>query len=130
MNRARTSDFFDRVFAVARCIPRGRVTTYGAIARYIGTGRSARLVGYAMNASSSAHPPVPAHRVVNRSGLLTGKNHFPFPGLMQELLEKEGIEVLNDQVQNFDEVFWDPIKELKRRNVLPVTGIAKTSLRV
>lgn len=105
-------DFFERVYKVARCIPRGRVTSYGAIARFLGTGRSARVVGYAMNSSGSATPPVPAHRVVNRNGLLTGKHHFSLPGLMQQLLESEGVVVINDQVQDFEKLFWDPVKEL------------------
>jgi len=105
-------DFFQRVYEVARRIPSGRVTSYGAIARYLGTGRSARVVGYAMNASSSVYPPVPAHRVVNRIGLLTGKHHFPLPDLMQQLLESEGAVVENDRVVDFEKLFWDPMKEL------------------
>ena len=83
-------NFFERVFEVVRLVPRGRVTTYGAIAKYIGTGLSARMVGWAMNASHTAEEPVPAQRVVNRNGLLTGKQHFPTPELMQQLLESEG----------------------------------------
>ncbi|MCS7153898.1 MAG: MGMT family protein [Bacteroidia bacterium] len=101
-------DFFERVWAVVRAVPPGRVTTYGAIARYLGASRSARLVGYAMNASHGAFPPVPAHRVVNRMGLLTGRFHFPTPTTMQERLEAEGIIVVKGQVQGFERVFWDP----------------------
>ncbi len=100
--------FFEKVYEVVRLVPYGRVTTYGAIARYLGTGRSARMVGWAMNASHRAYPPVPAHRVVNRNGLLTGKNHFPTPTLMQELLENEDIRVENDRVVEFRKLFWDP----------------------
>lgn len=104
--------FFQDVYQVVRMIPEGRVTSYGAIAKYLSIGRAARMVGWAMNASHGQDPPVPAQRVVNRIGLLTGKHHFSSPFLMQELLEKEGIEVKNDQVQNFKEVFWDPTVEL------------------
>jgi len=104
-------NFFDSVYQVARLIPAGRVTSYGAIASYLGTKGSSRMVGYAMQASTAADPPVPAHRVVNRQGLLTAKFHFG-GGLMQELLESEGVEVKEDQVQNFKEVFWDPAIEL------------------
>jgi methylated-DNA-protein-cysteine methyltransferase-like protein len=100
--------FFERVYEVARQIPYGRVTTYGAIAGYIGAPKSARLVGWAMNKSLQQEPPVPAHRVVNRNGVLTGKNHFPHPNMMQEMLENEGVQVEDDQVQDFEEVFWDP----------------------
>jgi methylated-DNA-protein-cysteine methyltransferase-like protein len=99
--------FFERVYAVVRQIPYGRVTSYGAIARYLGTGGSARMVGWAMN---NAHniDDIPAHRVVNRNGVLTGKHHFPGTTLMQQLLENEGIVVLNDQISGFKERFWDP----------------------
>ncbi len=107
--------FFDKVYAVARKIPRGRATSYGAIADYLGSGLSARMVGWAMNSCGTASPPVPAHRVVNRNGLLTGKHHFPTPHLMQELLEGEGVKVADDKIQNFQEIFWDPLKELKRK---------------
>jgi methylated-DNA-protein-cysteine methyltransferase-like protein len=99
--------FFDRVYAVVRQIPYGRVTSYGAIARYLGTGGSARMVGWAMNNAHSMDD-VPAHRVVNRNGVLTGKHHFPGTTLMQQLLENEGIEVHNDQIAGFKECFWDP----------------------
>lgn len=103
--------FFEDVYAVVKLIPHGRITSYGAIAKYLGTARSSRLVGYAMNAAHIL-PEVPAHRVVNRNGLLTGKHHFGTPTRMQELLEKEGILVKDDQVVNFKELFWDPMREL------------------
>jgi len=112
MKKDNSSGFFNDVYEVVRLIPKGKVTSYGAIAKYLGTGKSARTVGYAMNASFTVMPKVPAQRVVNRNGLLTGKHHFATPTLMQELLEKEGIKVINDQVQNFEKVFWDPSKEL------------------
>lgn len=105
-------DFFDAVYQVVRCIPKGRVTSYGAIAACLGSKGSSRLVGYAMNGSHRVKPKVPAHRVVNRSGLLTGKMHFETPTQMEELLAKEGIKVKNDQVIDFDKLFWDPGKEL------------------
>lgn len=105
------SDFFDRVYAIAVLIPEGRVTSYGAIAKAIGAPRSARMVGYAMNASH-INPEVPAHRVVNRIGMLTGKHHFDGTRLMQQLLENEGVIVENDCIVNFQAHFWDPIKEL------------------
>lgn len=108
----RTGDFFDLVYAVVREIPKGRVTSYGAIARYLGTGRSARMVGWAMNNSHHQESPVPAHRVVNRNGQLTGKAHFHPPEKMELLLKSEGIEVLNDEILRFDQVFWDPAIEL------------------
>lgn len=108
-----SSDFFEMVYQVVRLVPEGRVTSYGAIAKYLGAARSSRLVGYAMNASHSAKEKVPAHRVVNRNGLLTGKHHFSDPYEMQALLEKEGIKVLNDGVLDFAEIFWDPGRELK-----------------
>jgi len=105
-------DFFQQVFQVVRLIPEGRVTSYGAIAKYLGTAKSSRMVGWAMNASHSLKD-VPAHRVVNRNGLLTGKMHFSPPSLMQELLEKEGIVIVEDQIQNFKDFVWDPLVELK-----------------
>ncbi len=104
--------FFEDVYDVVRQIPKGRVTSYGAIAAYLGTKLSARMVGWAMNACSTAKPKVPAQRVVNRNGLLSGKHHFATPTLMEELLEKEKIEVKGDKVVNFEELFWDPVKEL------------------
>lgn len=103
--------FFELVFEVVRQIPKGRVTSYGAIAAALGTKMSARMVGWAMNDSHRVRPKVPAHRVVNRQGLLTGKIHFDPPGRMQELLEKEGIKIVDDQVQDFRNKFWDPAKE-------------------
>lgn len=104
-------NFFERVYTVVRQIPEGRVTAYGAIARKIGSSQSARMVGWAMNAAHTRED-VPAHRVVNRQGLLTGKHHFDGINLMQQLLENEGVEVKDNQVQNFDQVFWDPNTEL------------------
>ena len=104
--------FFENVYAVARLIPKGRVTSYGAIAKYLGSGKSARTVGYAMNAAHAQIPPVPAHRVLNRNGMLTGKHHFGTPDLMQKLLEKEKVKVVKDSVQNFNKIFWDPNVEL------------------
>ncbi|MEY4335391.1 MAG: hypothetical protein RLZZ45_310 [Bacteroidota bacterium] len=105
-------NFFEDVFEVVRLIPTGRVTNYGSIAKYLGTGLSSRMVGWAMNASHVAHPSVPAQRVVNRNGMLTGKHHFATPTLMQELLEKEGVKVKNDKVVDFQQLYWDPEKEL------------------
>jgi len=107
-----TFTFFDNVFEVVRMIPKGRVTSYGAIAKYLGAAGSSRMVGWAMNASHSVKPPIPAHRVLNRNGLLTGKHHFGTVDRMQKLLEKEGIEVENDKVVNFSKLFWDPMIEL------------------
>ena len=105
--------FFQKVYDVVRLIPYGRVTSYGAIAEYLGTRGSARMVGWAMNVSHSAKENIPAHRVVNRMGRLTGKHHFGDPGLMQQLLESEGMQIDNDQIVNLSEHFWDPMKELK-----------------
>ncbi|HWI93556.1 MAG TPA: MGMT family protein [Flavisolibacter sp.] len=104
--------FFELVFEVARQIPKGSVTSYGAIAAALGTKLSARMVGWAMNGSFRVRPKVPAHRVVNRNGMLSGKMHFAYPEQMQELLEKEGIKVVDDKVVNFEKKFWDPSKEL------------------
>lgn len=104
--------FFENVWDVVRQIPPGRVTTYGAIGAYLGAKSSARMVGWAMNNSFVVQPHVPAQRVINRNGMLTGKAHFATPTLMQELLEKEGIKVENDKVIDFETVFWDPSKEL------------------
>lgn len=101
-------DFFQRVYEVVRRIPKGRVTSYGAIAAFLGSKGSARMVGWAMNASHSSRDFVPAHRVLNRNGELTGKHHFPSPQLMQELLESEGIVIVDDRVENFKAVFWQP----------------------
>ena len=107
-----TYTFFENVYEVARLIPKGRVTSYGAIAKYLGSARSSRMVGYAMNAAHQQAVPVPAQRVVNRLGLLTGKHHFETPFQMQELLEKEGVKVENDQIVDFKGLFWDPSLEL------------------
>ena len=101
-----SSNFFERVYEVAKQIPYGRVTTYGAIAKAIGAAKSARMVGYAMNGASERED-VPAHRVVNRKGVLTGKHHFAGTHLMQQLLESEGIKVEDDQIQDFKSVFWE-----------------------
>ncbi len=108
---ADNTGFFDRVYEVARQIPYGRVTSYGAIARFLGAAGSARMVGWAMNGAGK-YPEIPAHRVVNRKGLLTGKHHFEGLNLMQQLLESEGIEVIDNQIQDFEKHFWDPVKEL------------------
>lgn len=105
------ANFFERVYAVARQIPYGKVTSYGAIAKVLGTARSARMVGWAMNAAHSLED-VPAHRVVNRNGLLTGKHHFDGTNLMQQLLESEGIVVVNNQIADFEKVFWEPEMEV------------------
>ncbi|WP_419801973.1 MGMT family protein [Mucilaginibacter sp.] len=105
--------FYEKVYWVVRQIPAGRVTSYGAIAGFLGTKGSSRMVGYAMGNSVKVFPPVPAHRVVNRIGLLTGKQRFGSPHLMQQLLESEGVLVDDDQVQNFKTVFWDPAQELE-----------------
>lgn len=106
-------NFFDDVFRITRQIPWGRVTTYGAIARCLGTEGSSRMVGWALNQCHNQQPPVPAHRVVNRNGLLTGRHHFHPPELMQQLLENEGVTVENNQVLNFKSHFWDPASELE-----------------
>ena len=103
--------FFEKVYQVAEQIPYGRVTSYGAIAKYLGTPKSARMVGWAMNASH-VNPKVPAHRVVNRIGMLSGKHHFEGTNLMQQLLESENVEVLDNQIQNFESLFWDPSKDI------------------
>ncbi len=104
----KTANFFEQVYQLVRQIPEGRVTSYGAIARALGTAGSSRMVGYAMRAASRANPPVPAHRVVNRVGLLSGKRAFGGPTLMQQLLANEGVMVIDDQVVDFDRTFWDP----------------------
>jgi methylated-DNA-protein-cysteine methyltransferase-like protein len=103
--------FFERVYEVVKLIPFGRVSSYGAIARYLGSPQSARMVGWAMNAAHNK-PEIPAHRVVNRKGLLTGRHHFKGTNLMQQLLENEGVVVIDNQIQNFDNLHWDPFKEL------------------
>lgn len=106
-------DFFNMVYQVVRLIPKGRVTSYGAIAAYLGAKSSSRVVGYAMNGAHRVKPKVPAHRVVNRNGMLTGKHHFETPFQMQELLEKEKIKVKDDKVVDFKKLYWDPFEELK-----------------
>jgi methylated-DNA-protein-cysteine methyltransferase-like protein len=109
----KNESFFEMVYEVVRLIPKGRVSSYGAIAKYLGMAKSARMVGWAMNNAHDQIPSVPAHRVVNRNGLLSGKAHFAHPNKMQELLESEGVVILEDQIQNFKQHFWDPSKELK-----------------
>jgi len=104
--------FFEKVYQVARLIPHGRVTSYGAIAKFLGSAQSARMVGYAMNGSHTQAEFIPAHRVVNRNGMLTGKHHFGGPETMRELLESEGAVIFENQIVNFKEKFWDPGKEL------------------
>ncbi len=106
------NNFFEKVYVVARLIPYGRVTSYGAIATYLGAKRSARMVGWAMNNSHKQKIEVPAHRVVNRKGLLTGKHHFEGTNLMQQLLESEGIKIIDNQIQDFETVFWNPNVEI------------------
>ncbi|MFZ5552256.1 MAG: MGMT family protein [Bacteroidota bacterium] len=108
----KNKDFFASVYEVVKLIPKGRVTSYGAIAKYLGAASSSRMVGWAMNACHTHHEKVPAHRVVNRNGQLTGKHHFATPTLMQQLLEKEKVKVKNDTVVDFEKLFWDPLKEL------------------
>jgi methylated-DNA-protein-cysteine methyltransferase-like protein len=109
---ANQNNFFEKVFRVVNEIPFGRVTSYGAIAEYLGSKGSARMVGWAMNASHSATENIPAHRVVNRNGMLTGKQHFGGPNIMKQLLESEGIEVDGDQIVEFEKYFWNPFMEL------------------
>jgi methylated-DNA-protein-cysteine methyltransferase-like protein len=106
------STFFDDVYAVVKLIPKGRVTSYGAIARYLGAAKSSRMVGYAMNAAHTL-PDVPAQRVVNRNGVLTGKHHFSTPNKMEQLLKKDGVKVKDDTVVDFKKIFWDPMTELE-----------------
>jgi methylated-DNA-protein-cysteine methyltransferase related protein len=105
--------FFEQVYEVARQIPKGRATSYGAIAAALGTKLSARMVGWAMNGAGKVKPKVPAHRVVNRNGMLSGRHHFATPTLMEELLKKEGIKVKNDTIIDFEKIFWDPVSELE-----------------
>ena len=107
------NDFFSMVYEVTKLIPYGRVTSYGAIARYLGSGRSARMVGWALNSCHSNNEYIPAHRVVNRNGLLTGRHHFGNSSLMEQLLENEGLIIEDDQVVNFETIFWDPLSELR-----------------
>jgi len=108
----RHKDFFDAVYQVVRLIPPGRVTNYGSIAKYLGAARGARMVGWAMNAAHGI-PDVPAHRVVNRQGLLSGKAHFRTPTAMEEALTAEGVKIKDDQVADFKTLFWDPMLELE-----------------
>ncbi|WP_034893648.1 MGMT family protein [Gillisia sp. Hel_I_29] len=108
---ATEKSFFEKVYEVVRLIPEGRVTSYGAIAKYLGSAKSARVVGYAMNNSHNMED-IPAQRVVNRLGLLTGKHHFGGTSAMQQLLEAEGVQIKENQIQNFKELFWDPVQEL------------------
>lgn len=105
-------DFFERVYAIVSLVPEGRVTTYGAVAAYIGAPGAARTVGWALNACHDYNHVVPAHRVVNRNGMLTGKHHFRHPEMMKELLDSEGVKVEDDRVADFKNLFWDPYKEL------------------
>lgn len=105
-------DFFKDVFQVVELIPEGRVTSYGAIAKYLGAKRSSRLVGWALNGSHKSEKPIPAHRVVNRLGMLSGKMHFPTPSAMEEALAAEGHQIVNDQIVDFKSVYWDPSVEL------------------
>ncbi|MCO6497920.1 MAG: MGMT family protein [Chitinophagaceae bacterium] len=109
----KTGNFYEDVYAVVRLIPRGRVTSYGAIAKYLGTKMSSRMVGWALSGSQLSPNRIPAHRVVNRNGVLTGKAHFGTPTRMQELLEKEKVKVVDDTVVDFKKLFWDPAVELK-----------------
>lgn len=106
------ADFFDSVFEIVKLIPAGRATSYGAIAKCLGSGKTSRMVGWAMHASHR-HPGVPAHRVVNRNGMLTGKHHFESPDAMQNRLEAEGVQVVDDKIRNWKEVFWDPAVALE-----------------
>lgn len=104
--------FFDDVFEIVKLVPRGRVTTYGAIAAFLSTGLSARMVGWAMNASHRSIPPIPAHRVVNRNGMLSGRMHFETPTMMEERLQEEGIRIKDNVIIEFDSLFWDPASEI------------------
>lgn len=108
----KTFSFFTDVYEVVRLIPKGRVTSYGAIAKYLGAAGSSRMVGWAMNAAHTVTPKVPAQRVVNRQGLLTGKHHFGAPDAMEKLLKKDGVKVIDDKVVDFEKIFWDPAVEL------------------
>lgn len=109
---AKNSDFFEQIYEVVKLIPRGRVTSYGAIAKFLSAAKSSRVVGYAMNACHAYDQTIPAHRVVNRNGLLTGKMHFSTPTKMEELLASEGVVVEGDQIKSFSDVYWDPSEEL------------------
>jgi methylated-DNA-protein-cysteine methyltransferase-like protein len=109
---SKDADFFSQVYDIVRLIPKGKVTSYGAIATALGTKLSARMVGWAMNAAHNVKPSIPAHRVLNRNGMLSGKMHFGTPTRMQELLEKEGVKIKNDKVVDLEKHFWDPVVEL------------------
>ena len=109
---ARDENFFELVYEVVRQVPKGRVTSYGAVAACLGTKLSARMVGWAMNGAGRVRPKVPAHRVVNRNGMLSGKHHFDTPLTMEKLLKKEGIKVKDDKIVDFEKLFWNPIAEL------------------
>lgn len=113
LKQKENNDFFSKVYEVTKLIPYGRITSYGAIARYLGSGRSARMVGWALNACHSGVGYIPAHRVVNRKGLLSGKRHFGNSDTMEQLLENEGLIIEDDQIINFKENFWDPLTELE-----------------
>lgn len=106
-------DIYTAIYDIVRLVPKGRVTSYGAVAAAVGAASGARLVGYAMNMCGNIKPKVPAHRVLNRNGMLTGKHHFSPPEKMQQLLEKEGVKVKDDKVADFDSIFWDPMTELQ-----------------
>ena len=110
--KASEDNFFDKVYEVVKLIPEGRVTSYGAIARYLGAAKSSRMVGWALNNSHTLEA-IPAQRVVNRNGILTGKHHFGGTSAMQQLLEAEGVKIKNNQVQDFQKLFWDPFRELQ-----------------
>ena len=112
MSKPAKENIYEIIYQVVRAVPRGRVTTYGAVAAAIGVKSGARMVGYAMNSCEGAKPKVPAHRVLNRNGMLTGKHHFNPPEKMQQLLEKEGVKVKDDKVVDFEKRFWDPLTEL------------------
>lgn len=114
--KSNNSSFFEKVYDVVRKIPRGRVTSYGAIAACLGSRGSSRMVGWAMNHAHKADPSIPAHRVVNRLGILTGKHHFGSSTMMQQLLENENIQVTNDKVVHFEKLFWDPATVLQNNN--------------
>lgn len=113
MYMAAHNNIYKTIYDIVRHVPKGRVTTYGAVAAAMGAKSGARLVGYAMNSCRGVKPKVPAHRVINRNGMLTGKHHFETPDRMQELLEKEGIKVIDDKVVDFQKLFWDPVKDLE-----------------
>lgn len=113
LKQKETNDFFERVYEATKLIPYGRITSYGAIARFLGSGRSARMVGWALNVCHNNPGFIPAHRVVNRNGLLSGKRHFGNSTTMEQLLENEGLIIEDDKILNFNEKFWDPLTELK-----------------